>query len=118
MFYKQLEIVKMKRHYYVSEDLNDLKAVEQELEKSGLTTPQLHVLSEKDAEVEKHHLHAIKAVLKQDVVHSTQLGAIVVATFWLSGGDCFRLLHLGRWLSRHSNSSLSIQTISSIIKAR
>jgi hypothetical protein len=77
MFYKRLEIIKMKRHYYVSEDLNDLKAVEQELEQSGLTTPQLHVLSEKDAEVAKHHLHAIEAVLKQDVVHSTQLGAIV-----------------------------------------
>ncbi|MFT7186626.1 MAG: hypothetical protein ACI84K_002029, partial [Pseudohongiellaceae bacterium] len=41
MFYKRLEIIKMKRHYYVSEDLNDLKAVEQELEQSGLTIPQL-----------------------------------------------------------------------------
>jgi hypothetical protein len=70
-------MIKMKRHYYVSDDLNDLKAIEQELEQSGLTTPQLHVLSEKDAEVEKHHLHAIEAVLKQDVVHSTQLGALV-----------------------------------------
>ena len=67
----------MQRHYYVSDDLNDLEAVERELEKSGLSTPQIHVLSENDAAVEKHHLHAIESVLKQDVVHSTQLGAIV-----------------------------------------
>lgn len=67
----------MQRHYYVSDDLNDLEAVEQELESSGLSSPQIHVLSENDAEVEKHHLHAIESVLKQDVVHSTQLGAVV-----------------------------------------
>jgi hypothetical protein len=67
----------MQRYYYLSDDLNDLEAVERELEKSGLSSPQLHVLSENDAEVEKHHLHAIESVLKQDVVHSTQLGAVV-----------------------------------------
>lgn len=67
----------MKRHYYVSDDLKDLKEVEQELQQSGLTTPQIHVLSEKDAEVEKHHLHAIEAVLKQDVVRSTKFGALL-----------------------------------------
>jgi hypothetical protein len=67
----------MQRHYYVSDDLNDLEAVARELEQSGLSSPQIHVLSENDAEVEKHHLHAIEAVLKQDVVHSTQLGAVV-----------------------------------------
>ena len=67
----------MKRHYYVSDDLSDLEAVERELEQSGLSLPQIHVLSENDAEVEKHHLHAIESVLKQDVVHSTQLGAVV-----------------------------------------
>jgi hypothetical protein len=67
----------MLRHYYISNDLDDMEAVEQELEAKGVSTPQIHVLSENDAEVEKHHLHAIEAVLKQDVVHSTELGAVV-----------------------------------------
>jgi hypothetical protein len=67
----------MLRHYYISDDLDDLEAVEKELEAKGVSTPQIHVLSENDAEVEKHHLHAIEAVLKQDVVHSTELGAVV-----------------------------------------
>ncbi|TDF39753.1 NAD/FAD-utilizing enzyme [Alteromonadaceae bacterium M269] len=69
----------MKRYYYISDDLNDLESVERELEDKGFSTPQIHVLSENDAEVEKHHLHAIEAVLKQDVVHSTELGAVVGA---------------------------------------
>jgi hypothetical protein len=67
----------MKRHYYISDDLDNLAKIEQDLEAKGISTPQIHVLSENDAEVEKHHLHAIEAVLKQDVVHSTELGAVV-----------------------------------------
>jgi hypothetical protein len=67
----------MLRHYYISDDLNDLQAIETELVAKGVSTPQIHVLSENDAEVEKHHLHAIESVLKQDVVHSTTLGAVV-----------------------------------------
>lgn len=66
----------MKRQYFISSDLADLYLVEQELKSEGITTPQIHVLSGNDAEVEKHHLHAIEAVLKQDVVRSTRLGAI------------------------------------------
>ncbi|NQY64439.1 MAG: NAD/FAD-utilizing enzyme [Alteromonadaceae bacterium] len=67
----------MIRHYYVTEDLDELEKVEQELESQGFTEPQIHVLSENDTEVENHHLHEVESVLKQDVVHSTEVGAIV-----------------------------------------
>tara|TARA_R110000744_G_scaffold40493_4_gene91897 strand:+ start:6507 stop:7208 length:702 start_codon:yes stop_codon:yes gene_type:complete len=67
----------MFRHYYITDDLGDLEQVERELVDNGLTVPQFHVLSENDAELEKHHLHAIESVLKKDVVHSTQLGAVI-----------------------------------------
>lgn len=67
----------MKRQYYISKDLDDLKLLENELKSTGISTPQIHVLSENDAEVEKHHLHAIESVLKKDVVRSTKLGALV-----------------------------------------
>lgn len=67
----------MLRHYYISDDLDDLEKIERELEDRGVSTPQIHVLSENDAEVERHHLHAIESVLKKDVVHSTELGALV-----------------------------------------
>lgn len=67
----------MKRQYYISNDLDDLELLENELKSTGLSTPQIHVLSENDAEVEKHHLHAIESVLKKDVVRSTKMGALV-----------------------------------------
>lgn len=67
----------MLRHYYISDDLDDLAKVELELEAEGITEPQIHVLSEHDGDVETHHLHEVESVLKQDVVHSTELGALV-----------------------------------------
>ena len=83
----------MKRHYYISTDLDDLEMVEQDLERAGVSTPQIHVLSEDDAGVETHHLHEVEAVLKKDVVHGTELGALVGAIgavailllAWMSG---------------------------------
>jgi hypothetical protein len=67
----------MKRHYYVSDDLDDLEVVERDLEAAGVHTPQIHVLSEDDAGLEEHHLHKVEAVLKRDVVHGTEMGAVV-----------------------------------------
>jgi hypothetical protein len=68
----------MKRHFYISEDLDDLEHVEEELEASGLSTPQIHVLSNDDSAVAEHdHLHSVEAVLKKDVVYGTEIGALV-----------------------------------------
>ena len=67
----------MLRHYFVSDDLDELEKVEYELEQQGFSEPQIHVLSENDADVENHHLHEVAAVLKQDVVHSTELGSVI-----------------------------------------
>jgi hypothetical protein len=84
----------MLRHYYISDDLDDLEVIEKELQSKGLATPQFHVLSENDAEVEKHHLHAIEAVLKQDVVHSTKLGALVGV---LAASAVLLIVYLMKW---------------------
>lgn len=83
----------MKRHYYISDDLDDLELIERQLESAGVTTPQIHVLSEDDSGLEEHHLHQVEAVLKKDVVHGTELGAVVgvigatiiLALAWWSG---------------------------------
>ena len=67
----------MKRHYFISNDLDDLDRIEVELEQSGIAKPQIHVLSRDDAAVENHaHLHNIESVLKQDVIHGTVIGAL------------------------------------------
>ena len=66
----------MKRHFYVSDDLDDLERLEQELESSGVHRPQIHVFSRDDTAVETHdHLHNIESVFKRDVVHGTVVGA-------------------------------------------
>ncbi|OUS10359.1 NAD/FAD-utilizing enzyme [Gammaproteobacteria bacterium 53_120_T64] len=68
----------MKRHYFVSDDLDDLEHVEEELERDGLVTPQIHVLSNDDAGVAHHpHLHEVEAVMRTDVVRSMKIGAVV-----------------------------------------
>lgn len=82
----------MLRHYYISDNLDELEVIERELENNGMSKPHFHVLSERDAEVESHHLNAIEPVLKKDVVRSTERGALVgvigallvlVTAYWL-----------------------------------
>jgi len=67
----------MNRHFYISDNLDDLETVETELEASGISTEQIHVLSDRDADVEQHHLHDVNSLMKQDVVHSGEIGAAI-----------------------------------------
>lgn len=72
--------MKMQRHYLISDDLDDLEVLEEELEAAGISTPQIHVLSLADGEVAKHsHLHEVQSFMKSDVVHSSTRGAMVGA---------------------------------------
>ena len=70
--------MKMLRHYFISDDLDDLERFEEQLEAAGVSTPQIHVLSRNDAEVHKHrHLHEVESFMKKDIVRSTTRGAVV-----------------------------------------
>jgi len=51
----------MVKHYYVSDDLDELEQVEQELEFIGIKESQIHVLSESAVDVENHHLHMVNS---------------------------------------------------------
>ena len=68
------------RHYFISSDLDDLELFEEQLEAEGVSTPQIHVLSLDDTEVENHHhLHDVTSIMKKDVIHSGEIGAGVGA---------------------------------------
>jgi hypothetical protein len=70
--------MKMLRHYFISDSLDDLEVFEEQLEAAGVATPQIHVLSRNDAEVQRHqHLHEVESFMKKDIVHSTTRGALV-----------------------------------------
>ena len=65
----------MKRHFYVSDDLDDLDRIEEELEARGVHRPQIHVFSRDDSGIDTHdHLHNIESVFKKDLVHGTLVG--------------------------------------------
>ena len=83
----------MKRHYFISDNLDDLAATERDLEAMGISKPQIHVLSDDDAGLAVKHLHQVEAVLKKDVVHGTARGAAIgvagaaaiLLLFWVAG---------------------------------
>ncbi|GLS25762.1 NAD/FAD-utilizing enzyme [Marinibactrum halimedae] len=67
----------MKRHFYITNDLQEMHRVQEDLEASGVTTPQIHVLSNDDVECEKNELNDVDSLLKKDVIHSTEVGFLV-----------------------------------------
>ncbi len=70
--------MKMLRHYFISDSLDDLDVFEEQLEAAGVARPQIHVLSANDPDVQRHaHLHAVQSLLRSDVVRSTTRGAMV-----------------------------------------
>jgi len=83
----------MKRHYFISDDLDELTEIERGLNAAGITPPQVHVLSNDDAGLTLKQLHQVEAVLRKDVVHGTERGAVVgiacaaaiLLLFWISG---------------------------------
>lgn len=81
------------RHYFISNDLDDLELFEEQLEAAGVATPQIHVLSLDDTEVENHHhLHDVTSIMKKDVIHSGEIGAgvgIVLASLVLASAFAF-----------------------------
>ena len=60
--------MKMKRYYYVSDNLDDLDILEEELNSAGVTFEQIHVLSNDSAGLENHHLHEVHSILKKDIM--------------------------------------------------
>ncbi len=67
----------MKRHFYLSDDLSDLEALEQELEDAGVDAEQIHILSNDEAELENRHLRAVGSFSKKDIVRAGSVGFAV-----------------------------------------
>src|SRR5690606_14907914 len=67
----------MRRYYFIDRSLEDLQAIEQELERSGIDPCQMHVLSQDDAGVTRHGLNEVHDFLKKDIVHAGERGALI-----------------------------------------
>ena len=70
--------MKTLRHYFISNDLDDLEALEQQLEAAGIEAPQIHVLTNDDTGVAGHqHLHEVQSLMKKDIIHAAEVGALI-----------------------------------------
>lgn len=77
--------MKMTRYFFISTDLDDLERFEEELERAGIVTPQIHVLTENEGDADQHpHIHQVTPFMKKDVVRSALIGA--------AGGLCLAVL--------------------------
>jgi len=66
------------RHYYVSDSLEDLEKVEEELQIHGIAYEQFHVLTNEHSELSHHsHLHEVPSLFQRDIVKSSLKGALV-----------------------------------------
>lgn len=72
-----LDMIGIKRHFYISNDPADLEALEQELCNSGISWTQIHVLTDNDAAVGRRRLHRVASLFKKDIVHGSKVG------FWI-----------------------------------
>ncbi len=67
----------MKRYFYVSDDLNEIAAFENELEAKGVSRGQIHVLSNDEAGVAERNLNQVYSWFKTDVISTTYKGVLV-----------------------------------------
>lgn len=92
--------MKLLRHYFISNNLDDLELFEEQLEKENITTAQIHVLSNDVEEVRQHpHLHEVQSFMKIDIVHSGLIGAAVGACVFST------VLMLTHYLDWHKSSA-------------
>jgi len=81
--------MKLKRQYWIGSDLDELEAIERELESSGTLRGQIHVLTLDDTSAENHHqLHDVQSLMKKDLIRSGLRGlgiGLVGAVLVLSG---------------------------------
>ena len=70
--------MKLKRQYWIGSDLDELEAIEQELEAGGALPGQIHVLTLDDTSAENHHrLHDVQSLMKKDLIRSGLRGLAI-----------------------------------------
>ncbi|HRF88986.1 MAG TPA: magnesium transporter [Pseudomonadales bacterium] len=65
----------MKRHYYVTNDWDDLEAAGIEMEQHGIQASHLRVLTEDIASAKEHHLKPVNELQRRDLLHAALIGA-------------------------------------------
>ncbi len=67
----------MKRLYYLTDSLDSVTRIVEDLHRDGITDWHLHVLSRNEAGLFHRQIHSANMLQENDVIHSGQLGALV-----------------------------------------
>ena len=67
----------MKRLYYLSNNIDYVKAISDELHRSGVSDWNFHVVSRDDAGLYKHHLHGSGPLQRTDFIHWALRGTLL-----------------------------------------
>jgi hypothetical protein len=67
----------MERFFFITDKLENITQLESTLKEQGLSEFQYHTLSADDMNAERLHVHGVGSILKRDLLHSAEIGALV-----------------------------------------
>lgn len=70
----------MKRYYYIDDDLSDIALLERDLEQGGVSSLQVHVVSDKEGSAQVLGLKPVASLFRRDFVRSLVKGAVIGGT--------------------------------------
>ena len=73
----------MKRLYYLSDNIDYVKAISDELHQSGISDWNFHVMSRDEAGIYTHHLHGSNPLQRTDFIHGALRGTLCGLTLSL-----------------------------------
>lgn len=71
----------MQRQYFLCRDLNELEEIHDELLRAGFADEQVHVLSDDEDGVSRHHMQGVNSFSRTDIIRSTLRGALIGVIF-------------------------------------
>lgn len=81
----------MKRLYYLTDSLNSVSQISDDLHGNGITDWHIHVLSKNEAGLFHRHVHSAHMFQQNDVIHSGAMGAILGGCIGLLAVACIYL---------------------------
>ncbi|MBU2712638.1 hypothetical protein [Zooshikella harenae] len=67
----------MKRLYYLADEIDEVERISEDLHEEGITDWRFHVLSQDDAGLYNHQLHAATPLQRCDLIHRGEQGALI-----------------------------------------
>ena len=76
----------MKRLYYLTQSLDSVSKISDDLHREGLSDWNIHVLSKDAAGLYHRHVHGANLFQQNDLIHSGEMGAMIGATLGILAG--------------------------------